>query len=125
MSTQLEVVLDHNVAECGGVIRGTVRWGDNHGGAVVEAMLQYFVRGRSDPERVNAVRFGLALDEAGQAGLRLYVPERGPITYNGDLMRVSWSVIVVGGRGSLRKANRFVTTTEVTVVPRGWMSVDH
>jgi hypothetical protein len=125
VSAQIEVRLDHRVVECGGTVAGTVRWTGNRRGEPIVATLRYGVSGRGDPDGAEVARVHVGLDEAGQAGLRLEVPTQGPVTYNGQLLRVRWQAMVFGRGGSRRKMNPSLVMVEVIVVPQGWMSVHH
>lgn len=120
MSRQAELALDHSVVECGGAVTGTASWSGNSRHQQVGVVLRYWTQGRGDTNNAVAARCVLGVDEAGRARFRLDVPPQGPVTYNGQLLRLLWQVVVcvpvtraTGRRG--------LTVADLTVAPRGWL----
>jgi hypothetical protein len=119
MSAHASVALDHHLAGCGGAVTGTVRWQDNDRRQRVAVVLRYRTEGRGDVDTgvVAAVELGEA--ESGESRFRLDVPPLGPVTYNGQLLRLLWVVAVqVPANRSFRGS---AAEADLTVVPRGWL----
>lgn len=120
MSPQTALVLDHGIVECGGVVTGTASWSGNTRHQQVGVVLRYSTQGRGDTDSAVAARCVLGVDEAGWARFRLDVPPQGPVTYNGQLLRLFWQAMVrIPATRVTGKAGR--SMADLTVVPRGWL----
>lgn len=115
MSAQATLLLDGVQAECGGAVTGTASWSGNRGNRPVAVVLRYRTQGRGDTDSAVVARAELGVAESGQARFHLDVPIAGPVSYNGQLVRLLWQVAVQipAGRGG-------IATAELTVAPRGW-----
>lgn len=89
----IELILDAEVAEAGGIVTGRVSWRD------VETVprdvyieLLYRTEGRGDTDRAVVDQVKLPGDTSGAHGFRLRVPDSGPISYDGRYIRVIWEV---------------------------------
>jgi hypothetical protein len=120
MNAQARLDLQTNVVECGGALVGTVSWTGNvrHSGLAV--VLRFRTQGRGDVDSAEAARFDLGSGEAGEARFQLDVPAVGPVTYNGQLLRVLWQVAVTTSGKRKFTSGADSTAVELTVVPRGW-----
>jgi hypothetical protein len=121
LSAQAALALDRGVIECGAAITGTANWSGNHRHRRVGVVLRYWTQGRGDVDAAVVDRCYLGVDEAGQARFRIDVPQQGPVTYNGQLIRLFWQAEV---RIPVTRASGRPTSgpaaVYLTVVPRGW-----
>jgi hypothetical protein len=122
VSVQVVLWLDRPLVECGGVVTGTVRWSYNRAHRLLGVRLRFRTQGRGETNTRVVTRADLGSDEAGQASFRLLVPESGPITYDGNLLRVAWQVewYQAPRRRWLRWREPGPETADVTIVPVGW-----
>jgi hypothetical protein len=121
VSAELHVRVDTPVVECGGEVVGTVGWtvaGDGHRGLRLE--LRYRTEGRGDRDSASPVRLALPAQPSGSMPFRLAVPQGGPISYQGKLIRVIWEVALVVDR-PLQSDD--VEAVPVTVFPRGGLAL--
>lgn len=119
MSAQASVVLDHHLAECGGAVVGAVRWSGNDRRRRVGVVLRYRTEGRGDVDSDVVAAVEVGDTESGEGRFRLDVPPLGPVTYNGELLRLLWVVAV-----QIPAHRSFLGTAaeaDLTVVPRGWL----
>jgi hypothetical protein len=115
VSGQAVLVLDGLHAECGGAVTGTASWSGNRGHRPVAVVLRYRTQGRGDTDSAIVARADLGAAESGRARFRLEVPVAGPVSYNGQLIRLLWQVAVQipAGRGG-------IASQDLTIAPRGW-----
>ena len=92
MSAQVIIELEAPAAECGGVVRGEVRWsGFEKPPRRVVVGLVYQTAGAAEIDReVDSVAVPATPEASGRFELR--VPLGGPITYDGHLFQVAWGV---------------------------------
>lgn len=122
MSAQAALVLDHTVVECGGVVTGTASWSGNTRHLQVGVVLRYWTQGRGDTDAAVAARCLLGTAEAGQAWFRVDVPPLGPVTYNGQLLRLFWQVEVwIPVDKAKGRRTSGLAGADLTVAPRGWL----
>jgi len=122
MSPRTSLVLDHGVVECGGVLTGVVSWSGNTRRQQVGVALRYETQGRGDTDTGVVARCSLGVAAAGQSRFRLDVPPQGPVTYNGQLLRLFWQAIVlIPVTRTWRWPGSKLAVADVTVAPRGWL----
>lgn len=85
-------------AETGGTVAGTVSWSaEGRAPEAIEVALRYRTEGRGTEDSRRVAEQRHELDAAGFGSLptisfRLDVPPEGPVSYDGDLIRVIWEV---------------------------------
>ena len=112
MNPQLRLAADRTLVECGAAVTGTAIWTGNTGQRAVDVVLRYETQGRGDTDALVVGRCHLGVAEAGQARFRLDVPPQGPVTYNGQLLRLSWQAILA--------VKTSLAVVDLTVAPWGW-----
>ncbi len=129
----LDVDLDHPVAEVGGVFRGRIhragRVDDlvertNRRVRAIELSLRYRAEGVGITDRATAATVQFPVDDYGRAGGRFELPVPGgdPISYDGALFRVRWEI---EARVDTRWAFDPKTTIPVLVIPVGGLARYH
>jgi hypothetical protein len=117
----LSLKLDTDVAECGDVVAGMVRWGRLESAPRgVRIELRYWTEGRGDSD--GGVVAEVELDGAVQGAGRfeLLVPEAGPMSFEGKLIRVMWAIeLIIDKR--LRPDPDI--SHPITVLPRGGLAM--
>lgn len=120
----LEITLDEYVVEVGERLTGRlVRWPDAYGTSSkskvrkVELSLRYKTVGRGDTNTAAVSTQEFPCDEQGavNAVISLNVPNAGPISYDGQLIRVQWAV---EARLDIKLARDQKQHVDVLVVPR-------
>jgi hypothetical protein len=119
--TTPQLSLDSDVSECGDRFTGSVQWhplDDDPVAARVE--LRYCTQGRGDPD--GAVVSLVELDGAagGSGRFELSVPASGPMSFDGALILVKWSIDLVIDTAMQPDAD---TSVPVTVLPRGGVAL--
>lgn len=104
MDAGTELVLDTDVAECGGVFRGRVSGND----VTLELTMTSSGVGGTETVVVATAPAG-----PGHPGFELPVPVQGPISYDGELFSLAW-VVAVRATGP---------ATPVTVLPAGGLAL--
>jgi hypothetical protein len=121
VNPQLRVAADRTLVECGAAVTGTAIWTGNIGHRAVDVVLRYRTQGRGDTDASVVARCHLGVAEAGRARFRLDVPPQGPVTYNGQLLRLSWqAVLVVKTTWSFGSPTTGPAVVDLTVAPWGW-----
>ena len=120
----IEIRVDTPLVECGETVRGLVTWsveGDRPPRAVV-VELGYRTEGRGDTDhgRAESIRHDAGAATSGEVPFELRVPDGGPITYDGRLIRVIWSV---SASLDLQMARDEAGSAPVTVFPTGGHAV--
>lgn len=114
----IDVLTD--VVECGETVRGVVRWApEEKMPRGIDVELTYHTEGRGDLDRkvVARARHDIVEGEgAGELPFELVVPVDGPISYDGRLMRVIWTVTA---SLDMRLARDPSSAEVITVFPRG------
>lgn len=117
----LGLELDAEVAECGDVLTGTATWGPLDGAPRrVVVRLGYRTEGRGDSDHDEAAEVSWDGTESGQRRFELPVPEHGPMTYEGRLIRVLWRVEL---RLDRRLQSDPTEQVPVTILPRGGLAL--
>jgi hypothetical protein len=118
--TTLQLRVDTPVVECGGVVRGGLSWSvdGNHRGVRVE--VGWHTEGRGTPEKKVVAVQEMPAEAQGAVLFQLPIPPEGPITVNGQLIRVIWEVRLVVDR-ALQGDDREKAT--ITVFPRGGLAL--
>jgi hypothetical protein len=117
----LSLELDTDVAECGDVVAGMVRWGRLESAPrSVRIQLRYWTEGRGDSD--GGVVAEVELDGAVQGAGRfeLPVPEAGPMSFEGKLIRVLWAAELIIDK-TLRPDPDI--SHAITVLPRGGLAL--
>jgi hypothetical protein len=115
-------MLDAQTVECGGMITGTASWTGNRRRDQVAVALRYWTQGRGDRNAGVVASFPLSADETGQGRFQLPVPPLGPVSYNGQLLRLFWRVALhIPFTRRIAWAASGAMTADVTVVPTGWL----
>lgn len=115
------VELDTDVAECGDVVSGRVSWGPvdkTPRQVVVELIYETSGRGDTDSEAVS--EHVVAGADSGETRFTLSVPDDGPITFDGSLIRVAWRVEAKLDQAMQRDQRG---STAVTVLPAGGLAL--
>ena len=116
----IEIDLLTEVVECGEAVRGLVRWSpEEKMPRGIEVELQYHTEGRGDTDRKVMARAHHDVaegDSGGELPVELLAPVDGPITYDGRLIRVIWTL---EARLDMRLARDPSASQIVTVFPRG------
>jgi len=114
------VTLDKEVVEAGDFLSGTVQWavdGDQATRHIV-VMLRWETDGTGNRANGNPRAVSLPIAQGRREGstpFRMMIPHEGPITFDGELVQVRWSVRVHVDRRGLDER----TETEFRVVARG------
>lgn len=121
MSVQALLKPDAPTVECGAALAGSVQWSGNDRHRHVGVVLRYCTQGRGDVDAAVVARCALSTDESGQARFTLPVPASGPVTYNGQLLRVLWQVAVhVPVDRASTRFDAGPAAAQLTVIPQGW-----
>ncbi len=116
----IELDATTDVVECGDTVRGVVRWApEEKMPRGIDVLLGYHTEGRGDTDRkvMARARHDIVEGEAGgELPFELVAPTDGPITYDGRLMRVIWTVTA---RLDMRLARDPSAVEVITVFPRG------
>ena len=125
----LQLTLQNDMSEIGGVFRGRlVRVGDMDDLAedsesrvrAVRLRLHYKTEGRGDTDSKTIETHEFPADEYGavNADFELAIPDDGPISYDGQLIRVLWEI---EARVDIKMRRDKRTTAAVLVLPtNGW-----
>lgn len=81
--------------ECGDTVIGSCAWAVEKAPRSVRVMLEYYTEGRGDEDRRAVATKNLTATEEGDASFEFKLPTGGPVSYNGDLIRVIWQVRVL------------------------------
>jgi hypothetical protein len=111
VTAQLE--LDASVVECGSVVTGNVTWSPGGRRGPSRLVLRYRTEGRGNKESKVVARCFVGPGKTGQARFELAVPASGPVSYDGQLLRLIWEVVL----DPLTSG----ATVDLTVVPSGWL----
>ncbi len=123
----LRVELENGIAEVGGSFRGrlirTPMLDDrdepsSHGVREIRVNLFHHTEGRGDRDRTDLPEVAFPVDANGRADahFELPVPPFGPISYDGNLIRVLWGV---QARVDVKLRLDKTVTIQVLVIPRG------
>lgn len=117
----IQISLDHDIVEIGGVLSGRVRWERPNDGAgervrALELIVLYKTEGVGDTDSAEVAVVRLAVPSEGAVDQRfdLTVPVGSPISYDGSLMRVSWKFAV---RLDIRLRRDYEHSEPILVVP--------
>ena len=125
MSPQARLVVEPGIVACGGVFHGTVSWTGNQKHHRVAVVLRYRTSGRGDIDSAVVSQWDLGLSEGGETQFRLDVPPTGPVTYNGQLLRLQWEAAVkVAKPRALIGSGADLAIVDLAVVPHGWPPPD-
>jgi len=125
----LTLYLDSPVAEVGGFVAGELHRApdadgitDDSRARAVRLTLSYHTEGRGDEDSRSAPGLEFALEVHGglQTRFELAVPGNSPISYDGRLLRVLWTL---EARVDLKLARDPKIEASVVVVPRGGVSL--
>lgn len=123
MRPQVWLQVHHGVAECGGAVTGDASWSGNTGLRRIDVVLRYLTQGRGDVDSAVVARCGMGDTEAGRGQFRLDVPRDGPVTYNGQLMRLRWQVaFTIARTRGFGPRDSGPGIVDLVVVPRGWIT---
>jgi len=116
----IEIDLVTDVVECGDTVAAVARWApEEKPPRGIDVELTYHTEGRGDTDRkvVARARHDVTEGESGgELPVELTVPLEGPITYDGRLIRVIWSVTA---SLDMRMARDPSASHPLTVFPRG------
>ncbi len=117
----IRLSLDADVSECGDRFAGNVEWGSlEDAPRAVRVELRFWTEGRGDPDGAVVSRVELAGAPSGAGRFELPVPDKGPMSFDGALIRVMWAVEVVVDT-ALRSDP--TESQPVTVLPRGGVAL--
>ena len=120
MSPQAQLQLNRTAAECGGAVTGDASWWGNGAYRPIEVVLRYRTEGRGDADAAVVSRWVVGNTDTGRGRFLLDVPSDGPVTYDGQLLRLLWQVsVTISGGGPFRRTKP-LSVAAVIVVPRGW-----
>ena len=88
----MRIELERPWAECGDWVSGTASWDGPKTPRSVRVTLGYETEGRGNTDRGEATSLELHADSQGYQQFKLKVPERGPISFDGNLLSVFWEV---------------------------------
>ncbi len=116
----IELDVHTDVVECGDTLRGVVNWApEDKRPRGIDVELTYHTEGRGDTDRKVVARARHEIvegEEGGELPFELATPVDGPITYDGRLIRVIWTVTA---RLDMRMARDPKSSEVITVFPRG------
>ncbi len=129
----LHLELEKGIVEVGGIVRGRIeRVGQvddlasssDHRIRGVRVVLGYTTEGRGDVDREVVVNKEFPVDAYGgvDSHFELPVPSNGPISYDGRLIRVLWSVVA---RIDVKFASDPTTRIPVLIIPSGGWGLYH
>lgn len=111
----MEIEIDQARAECGSRVTGRARWGGSKNPRSVRVALIYKTEGRGNTDTGNVDSFELPPGATGDHGFELLVPIEGPMSYDGNLIRVVWDVEL---RLDLRARRDPTTEERIHVIPK-------
>jgi hypothetical protein len=120
MTPQATLELDTAVVECGGAVLGTAGWTGNDRHHWFGVVLRYRTQGRGEVDVGAAGHQDFDRNEHGQVRFRLDVPLAGPVTYHGQLLRLTWQVELLGLSTKRDRKKVSPVVADLTVVPFGW-----
>lgn len=120
MSPQATLQLDSPVVECAGSVLGSVLWWGNDRRHPVGVVLRYRTQGRGDVDAAVVTRCELGTADSGNLRFRLDVPADGPVTYHGQLLRLTWQVAVHVPVSKASARSSGLVVADLSVVPWGW-----
>lgn len=129
----LVVDLEQGIVEVGGVFRGRLRRAgqlddlsseNKQNVRGVRVSLGYTTEGRGDTDEQTVAELEFGVDEYGRVdtGFELRVPSNGPISYDGRLVRLLWSI---EARVDVKLAIDRSTHIPVLVIPNGGWGLYH
>lgn len=120
MTATLQLRVDTPVVECGGVVRGGLSWSVDGSFRAVRIEVGYHTEGRGTADsKVVAVQ-EMPQEPQGALLFELPIPPEGPLTVDGQLIRLIWEVRLVVDR-PLSSDDREVAV--ITVFPRGGLAL--
>ncbi|MGI9615715.1 MAG: hypothetical protein ACR2QO_22575 [Acidimicrobiales bacterium] len=129
----VQVDLEQGIVEVGGIFRGRLQRrgevddlasGSNQQVRAVRLTLGYETEGRGDVDKQTVAEQRFPVDEYGRvdASFGLAVPSNGPISYDGRLIRVLWSI---QARVDVKLAMDRTTDIPVLIIPSGGWGLYH
>jgi hypothetical protein len=131
----LDVDLEQGISEVGGRFRGRLRRSGELDDLTVEGTskqavrgvrltLGYHTEGRGDTDELTVAELQFPVDNYGRldAAFELAIPRSGPISYDGRLIRLLWTI---EARVDVKLARDLSTHIPVLVIPTGGWGLYH